>query len=142
MKTLLFKSLVILALIFSNQANASSDQCLIDIDVAGWKDLETVLFIASGGYAITNDKKKAEYTAMIDEVEGDVQRCLYGCDEKQEVLLILSVFSERGNLVYTKNKIATQVTSHKRRILERESDVVQTKKMLLRSIPECEFLRF
>lgn len=142
MKALLFKTLVIPSLFFSLQANASSKQCMLNINVDGWKNIETVLFIAAGGYAMTHDPSKAEYTAVIDEVEGQVKPCLYGCDEKQEVLMILSVLDNQGQVIFTNNKVATKRTSNKPRILVRESDHQKTKLSLLRSIPECEVLRF
>jgi hypothetical protein len=141
MKALLSKSLVISGLFFSLQANASTKQCMLNINVDGWKNIETVLFIAAGGYAMTHDATKAEYTAVIDEVEGQVKPCLYGCDEKQEVLMILSVLNNQDQVIFTENKIATKLTSNKPRVLERESDYQKTKLSLLRSIPECEVLR-
>lgn len=134
MKALFLKAFVISGLIFSISAKATPlEQCMLKIDVAGWANLEAALMIASGGYAITSDSSKAQYTAMIDEVEGNVPKCLYGCDEKQDILMILSILDKEGDLIYTDNKIAKEVKA---------SEHQKTKVALLKSIPECEVLRF
>ncbi|MES2769672.1 MAG: hypothetical protein V4596_11065 [Bdellovibrionota bacterium] len=142
MNALFTKIFVVLGLIFSSSAYAEMDKpCVINIDVDGWKDLETVLFIAAGGYAMTHDSSKAEYKVQIDEVEGQVKRCLYGCDEKQDVLIIMSIMNAQGDVVFTKNKVATKYRSQDLMDVGRVSNDLPTKMNLLRAIPECKDLR-
>ena len=138
-------ALLLLAFLFGmlHSADASTD-CIVDVDASSWYDTDTESKLNRKGLKLSNYGNE-DFRIQVDEFKSRPISCFFGCDYKQEIIMVMTITDKEGNILFLKNKKTMDYKYNKQsglRVYERSSYVNQTKKDLILSAPNCTALKF